>query len=209
MMLKDAGRLNTLINAILEIPALEQKKVAHNFRVYSIDPLIHELILDSAEQFNLPEDAIQIHGKGDCQCVVDRNALKIVLDNLIDNSIKYSIGSVRISITLNCGPQFFNLDFRDHGVGITAKDQRKVFDKFFRVHNRYSPNVKGTGLGLYWTREILRYHGGKISVSSKGRNKGTCFYIELPIYQAVKNRYLQNLLKIAQKRHRQEEAVDE
>jgi two-component system phosphate regulon sensor histidine kinase PhoR len=209
MMLKDTGRLNTLINAILQIPALEQKKVAHNYHVYSIGPLIRELVRDAMEQFNLSEDAVHIAGSGDCRCVVDRNAFRIVLDNLIDNSIKYSIGSAQISLTLNCGAQSFVLDYRDHGVGISVQDQKRVFDKFFRVHNRYSPNVKGTGLGLYWTREIIKYHGGKISVSSKGRNKGACFHIELPIYQATKNRYIQNLLKIAQKRQNQEELIDE
>jgi len=209
MMLKDTGRLNKLINAILEIPALEQKKIAHNYQVYSIGPLIRELVPDSMEQFNLPENSIQIRGKGDCQCVADRDALKIVLDNLIDNTIKYSIDPVQISLTLNCGSQYFVLDYTDHGVGISTQDQKKIFEKFYRIHDRHSPNVKGTGLGLYWIHEIIRYHGGKISVTSKGRDKGTTFRIELPIYPASKNRYIKKLLKITQKRRRQEEAVDE
>jgi len=121
MMLKDTGRLNNLINAILEIPALEQKKIAHNYHVYAIGPLIHELVQDSREQFNLSEDAIQIQGKGDCKCVADRDALKIVLDNLIDNSIKYSTGSVHISLSMHCGSQFFILDYQDQGVGFPLR----------------------------------------------------------------------------------------
>jgi len=208
MMLKDSNRLNRLINAILEIPALEQKKIAHNYHVYTIGPLIKELVRDTAEQFKLSEEAIKVQGSGDCRCVVDRNALKIVLDNLIDNSIKYSTGSVKITLTMHCGPQHFTLDYKDLGVGISAPDQKRVFDKFYRIQNYQSPNVKGTGLGLYWTREIIRYHGGKISVNSKGRNKGTSFHIELPIFQASKNRYIQKLLKIAQKRRHQEDAVE-
>ena len=207
MMLKDSRRLNTLISAILEIPALEQKKIAHNFEVYSIGPLIRELVQDAREQFNLPAQAIRIRGEGDCQCVADRNALKIVFDNLIDNSIKYSIDPVRISLNMVCGPKIFMLDYQDQGVGIPAQNQKKVFDKFYRIQNRFNPNVKGTGLGLYWTREIIRYHGGKINVSSRGRNKGTLFHIELPIYQTSGNRYIQKLLKIAQRRRR-EEAID-
>ncbi|MBN2102629.1 HAMP domain-containing histidine kinase [bacterium] len=209
MMLKDTARLNKLINAILEIPALEQKKVAHNYDVYPIIPFIHELVLESMEQFNLPSDAVQIRGSGECRCVADRNALKIVLDNLIDNSIKYSPDSVHISIRLHCGLRTFSLDYKDQGIGICASDQKKVFDKFYRTHDPHSPNVKGTGLGLYWTREIIRYHGGRISVHSKGRNKGTSFHIELPIYQASKKRYIQNLLKITRKRRQQENAFEE
>ncbi|MFC1569454.1 sensor histidine kinase [bacterium] len=209
MMLKDIGRLNKLINAILQIPALEQKKIAHNYHIYPIVPLIHELVLNATEQFNLPENAIRINGSNECKCVVDRDALKIVLDNLIDNSIKYSYGPVQITLTLNCGSKFFVLDYKDEGVGISNQNQKKVFNKFYRVQDRSSRNVKGTGLGLYWSREIIRYHGGKISVSSKESDKGASFHIELPIYQASKNRYIQNLLKIAQKRQRQEEAVEE
>lgn len=209
MMLKDTNRLNHLINAILEIPAIEQKKIAHNFHVYPIGPLIRELILDVREQFNLPEKAIQIRGKGDCRCVVDRNALKIVLDNLIDNSIKYSLGPAQISLSMHCAQRHFHLVYHDHGVGISGKSQKRIFEKFYRIQNRECPNVKGTGLGLYWTYEILQYHGGKISVNSKGRNKGTTFQIELPIYQAAKTRYLRNLLKLAQKRRSQEESPDE
>jgi len=209
MMLKDTIRLNNLINAILEIPALEQKKIAHNYDIYPMIPLIRELVPESMEQFNLPREAVQIHGSGDCQCVVDRNALKIVLDNLMDNSIKYSAGSAQISISMACGSQKFFLEYNDQGIGISSAGQKKVFDKFYRIQSRHSPNVKGTGLGLYWTRDIIRYHGGKISVSSKGRNKGTTFHIELPIYQASKKRYIQNLLKIARKRRQQEEDFEE
>jgi two-component system phosphate regulon sensor histidine kinase PhoR len=204
MMLRDSNRLNNLINAILEIPAIEQKKIAHNYRVFQIEPLIHELIHEAVEQFNLPENAIQVKGNAPCECVVDRNALKIVLDNLIDNAIKYSTEPVRIALTLNATPKEFILEFSDQGIGISIKNQQKVFEKFFRIHHQNSPSVKGTGLGLYWAREIIRYHGGKITVASRGRNKGTTFDIALPIYQTSKKRYIQNLLKITQKRQVEE-----
>jgi len=209
MMLKDVDRLNKLINAILEIPALEQKKIAHNYHVYPIGPLIRELVQEAAEQFGLTKNNLEVRGSGDCQCVVDRNALRIVLDNLIDNSIKYSTGAARILITLQCESKHFILKYQDQGIGLSGSDQKRVFDKFFRTQNRNSPNVKGTGLGLYWTREIVKYHGGKISVDSAGPGQGTAFLIQLPIYQVTKKRYIQNLLKIAKKRQREEEAPDE
>lgn len=208
MMLKDAGRLNSLINAILEIPALEQKKIAHNFKIFTAGLLVRELAKEAVEQFNLSGDAVQVRGRADCRCVADRNALKIVLDNLIDNSIKYSHGPVQISLTIHCGVRYFILDYQDQGVGISVQNQKKIFDKFYRIQDRDCPSVKGTGLGLYWTREIIRYHGGKISVSSRGRNRGSTFHIELPIYRAAKNRYIQNLLKIAQKRRDGENPSD-
>ncbi|MBN1781486.1 HAMP domain-containing histidine kinase [bacterium] len=208
MMLKDTERLNKLINAILEIPALEQKRIAHNFQVYPIGRLMHEIIGESREQFNVPDSAIHVEGDASCECVADRNALKIVIDNLMDNSIKYSSEAVQITVTMHCAHKCFVLDFQDKGIGISAQHQKKIFDKFYRIHDRSSPSVKGTGLGLYWSREIIKYHGGRISIHNRGRHHGTLFRIELPIYRAVKNRYIQNLLKVAQKRRLKETADD-
>ncbi len=194
-MLMDADRLNKLINAILEIPRLERKKIAHHFEVHSIDSLIHELVKESIVQFNLLEESVHIHGSVSCRCVVDRDALKIVIDNLLDNAIKYSVDPVRISMSLTESSKMFIIEFMDEGIGISPKNQKMVFNKFFRIYNQDIPSVKGTGLGLYWVQQIIRYHGGKIQVSSKGENKGSIFRVELPIYKTTKKRFIKNLLR--------------
>jgi two-component system phosphate regulon sensor histidine kinase PhoR len=207
MMLKDIDRLNSLINVILQIPALEQKKIAYQYELFSMEPLLRELIQESRDRFGLPENSVLIHGKTDCQCVVDRNALRIVLDNLMDNSIKYSTGPAKITCTIRRTATHLIFSFSDLGIGIAVPDQKKLFEKFFRIHDDSSPNVKGTGLGLYLSREIVRLHGGKMIVESKGLKKGTTFRIELPAY-GHKNRQLQNLLKIVRRRKNQEELTD-
>jgi len=81
------------------------------------------------------------------------------------------------------------------GIGIPPGEFKKVFNKFHRIQNNNVPNVKGTGLGLYSTKEIIRNHGGKISVLSEGENKGSKFTIELPVYRSSKKRFLNKLLK--------------
>ncbi|MBN2410874.1 HAMP domain-containing histidine kinase [candidate division KSB1 bacterium] len=199
LMLKDTSRLNNLINSILEIPGLEQKKIAHSFSVYMADTLIHELVNEAVKQYKLPGNAIIIKGKASCECVVDRDAYKIVINNLVDNAVKYSAGSVQITVRLFCSVKNFVLEFSDQGIGISSVEQKKVFEKFYRIYNESIPSVKGTGLGLYWAKEIIRNHGGQISVMSKGKNKGTTFRIELPIYQTSKKRYIEKLLKITRK----------
>ncbi len=204
VMLKDANRLNNLITSILEIPGLEQKKIAHSFSVYKADSLVHELANETLKQYKLPGNAIIIKGKAPCECVVDRDAFKIVTNNLVDNAVKYSLGQVQITIRLFCSAKNFILEFSDQGIGISLAEQKKVFEKFYRIYNESIPSVKGTGLGLYWAKEIIRNHGGQISVFSKGKNKGTSFRIELPIYQASKNRYIEKLLKITRKHPQQE-----
>ncbi len=74
-----------------------------------------------------------------------------------------------------------------------ANEQKKVFQKFYRIYDRDIPNVKGTGLGLYWVKEILKNHKGKISVHSDGKGKGTTVKIELPVYKKKKSSSKQKL----------------
>ena len=89
------------------------------------------------------------------------------------------------------------------------RDQKNIFQKFQRIYNKNIPNVKGSGLGLYWAKEIIKYHGGKMSVNSAGLSKGTTFTFELPIYQTAKRRRVKRLLKITRKTKQQMEALDE
>ncbi len=209
MMLNDATRLYSLINAILKISALEQKKDVFEVQVHRADAVIRSIIEEARSQFRLPPEALILEGKANVDCVLDRKALKIVFDNLIDNSIKYTLDSVRINVRLEVTPKTILIEFRDNGIGISPKDQKKVFNKFHRTAGRHSPNVKGAGLGLYWTREIIRYHAGTISVVSEGEGKGATFIIELPIYQVSKTRYLNNLIKWTNRKKRQQDRLYE
>lgn len=199
-MSKDANRLQNLINTILEISMLEQKRISHNFHVYEADSLIEQLINESHEQFNLPPGSIKIEGQADCNFAADKNALKIVFDNLIDNSIKYSVGSPVISIRISRLIKTFLIEYKDNGIGIPSHEMKKIFNKFYRINNKNIPSVKGTGLGLYWVKEIIKNHGGKITAESEGLNKGVSFRIELPIYQISKKRFVRHLLKQTNKR---------
>lgn len=195
LMLKDASRLKKLINSILEISVLDQKRISHNFHVYNSGQEIIRMVKESADEFKLPESSIKIEGNAECLFVIDKNAIKIVINNLIDNAIKYSINTPKINLKIKCGIKKIIIEFKDSGIGIPLEEQKKVFNKFHRIYNHEIPNVKGTGLGLYWAREIIKSHGGSISVSSEGKNKGTTFKIELPIYKLSKIRYINKLLQ--------------
>lgn len=203
-MLKDASRLNNLINSILEISRHEQKKVSNEYHVYESGKIIKSLVSESAEQFQLPNDNISIEGNSSAEVVLDKNAFKIVMDNLIDNAIKYSIDKPEISIKLAEVKKRFIVEFSDKGIGIDQQELKKVFKKFYRVSDRNIPNVKGTGLGLYWVKEILKSHGGKIICLSEGINTGTTFKIELPIYKSSHKRLTKQLLRVTRKRKEKE-----
>lgn len=209
MMQKDANRLKKLINSILEISKLEQKSIAHNFHVHNAQTIIRELVANSAIQHKLNADAIKHEGSTDERCVIDKEAMQIVFDNLMSNSIKYSPNKPDITVRLSHDKNHVHVHFSDKGIGIQPKDQKRIFDKFQRIANQDIPNVKGTGLGLYWAKQIVKFHGGKISVFSDGLGKGTTFKIILPIYQTERKNYVNSLLRRTIKNQKQTESSDE
>lgn len=199
LMLKDVDRLNNLINSILYMSGFEQKKTAlkypHNYHIYNAESVLREIIDEAAKQQRIPEQSVQIEGHLPCRCVIDRNWFRIVFDNLFDNARKYSEDAVSIHILMRCSARNIIIEFRDRGIGIAPREQKKIFHKFYRADMADSPSVKGTGLGLYWVKEIVNYHGGTVSVFSKGWGYGSTFKIELPVYKVSKKRHIRSLLK--------------
>jgi len=208
-MMNDANRLNNLINTILEISRLEQKKIAHDYSVFNGSKIIRALIQESAEQFQLEVDKIKFIDNSDARIVIDKNAMKIVIDNLVDNAVKYSAGKPEIEVKIENNNKQFVIVFTDKGIGVEQKQTKKIFKKFYRVSDNNIPSVKGTGLGLYWVKEIIKSHGGKIFCTSEGINKGTTFQIELPIYGVSKKQLIKNLLKMKNKRSKHKNSGNE
>jgi len=181
-MRKDAARLNNLINAILEISGLEDRKKILQLDVYDADPLLRALVEEAADQNRLPQEAYTVRGRAPRRIRADRNALRIMINNLFDNAVKYSRGQVRITVTLGCTQTRVFFEIADQGIGIPASQLKTVFRKFRRLDNPQSPSVKGTGLGLYWVRELVRLHRGTVSARSDGLGAGAVFRVELPVY---------------------------
>ena len=110
---------------------------------------------------------------------VDRASLSTILLNLMDNSIKYSEGVPHIEVTASLDDKYVSLSVADHGIGIEPREQRRVFDKFYRVGSAYRQNSQGYGLGLYHVRTLVERSGGTIELNS-ALGCGTCITITLP-----------------------------
>ena len=184
LMIKDTERLKHLINSILEISALESKKIKSNLTAQKAGEVFPQIIKNSAGQFRLSDNMIEINSEGNCDVNIDVNSFRMVFDNLIDNSLKYNKNIPRLSVSIKCNLKKVEIDFSDNGIGIPSSEIKKVFNKFHRIYDKDIPNVKGTGLGLYWVKEIIKNHKGKIFVSSEGKDKGSTFKIELPVYNS-------------------------
>lgn len=107
------------------------------------------------------------------------DSFHIAIGNLIDNAIKYNIGSPEISISLKSMDKKINIEISDNGIGIPREYQMQIFDKYFRVPTGDVHDSNGFGLGLYYVHDIITTMGGNIKVTSSP-NKGTRFTIEIP-----------------------------
>ncbi|GAB4334480.1 MAG: HAMP domain-containing sensor histidine kinase [Calditrichia bacterium] len=181
LMIRDVERLKRLINRVLDVSAMEQHKMAYNFSWQPADRLFSRLIADSVRDLKLPEKAIHLGPLPTAPIYADADALKIAVDNILENALKYSPDRFQVDITASLNRNFLILKFRDYGIGIPESEQKRVFDKFFRSREKDLPNVKGTGLGLYLTREIVRSHKGKIWVEGHGPGKGSSFFLQFPV----------------------------
>lgn len=175
----EAERLYMLINDILQLSEIESKQKDSNIGTYSLKAIISEVVSflsGVAEKKNVRleyevEDGIEI--------VANRNRLKQMLINLVDNGIKYNARNGRVSIKAYRGDGKIMLIVKDTGIGIAKKHLPRIFERFYRVDKGRSRSMGGTGLGLSIVKHIVNLYNGDIKVKSEP-GKGTEFIIQLP-----------------------------
>ncbi|MDY0190277.1 MAG: HAMP domain-containing sensor histidine kinase [Desulfuromonas sp.] len=178
-MLTDTERLSGLINKMLTANRLEQARWRLALRPHNFS----QFISDYLEQWsNSQPDNIELTQAIDANIFVniEPDSFVMVLRNLLENAVLYSDTPVHIHVILNAENGKCNLLVRDYGRGIAASEQHKVFRLFYRLH-REDSHIKGSGLGLFIVRALIKRHKGKISLFSKGANQGTTFHIVLPL----------------------------
>ena len=176
--LQEANRLNTLCNNML----LSSQIDASNYSLTNEDMNLSELVETSIAEYKNRFSSLQfIKNINENNFIIgDRMLLQIAVNNLIDNAIKYSPKESEILINLFVRNNQTTLQVIDKGKGISQLDKQKIFDKFYRVGNAATKGAKGTGLGLYLTKNIIGKHKGNISVTDNLPN-GSNFEIILPL----------------------------
>jgi signal transduction histidine kinase len=109
----------------------------------------------------------------------DAQLLSAVCNNLIENSIKYSKKEKEITIELNDVDHHLILKVSDKGIGISLAEKQRIFEKFYRVGNEETRKTKGTGLGLYIVKNIVKLHSGSVDVKSE-LGEGSTFIVKIP-----------------------------
>ncbi|RZU38945.1 phospho-acceptor domain-containing protein [Edaphobacter modestus] len=181
---KESERLTSLINNILDFSRIESGKKEYSFRETDVADLVRSTL--ESYRFEIEQDGFQFEQKIDNdlpQVWVDREAIARSLLNLVNNAVKYSATEKYLGVNLYRHNGGVNLEVVDHGIGISAKEQPKIFEKFYRVGDPLVHNTKGSGLGLSLVRHIVQAHGGEVAVESEP-GQGSKFIITLPVQTA-------------------------
>jgi len=161
--IQEANRLNALCNNMLLASQLDAGKHIMTTEEINLTALVNDCVDDFITRY--PNRVFNKVVENDRYIQGDLLMLQIALNNLIDNSIKYSPKDAAITILLQLKDHQIQLLVQDLGKGIDAAEKKKVFDKFYRVGNEATKGAKGTGLGLYLTKKIAEQHQASIFVT--------------------------------------------
>ncbi|MBI2025000.1 MAG: HAMP domain-containing histidine kinase [Candidatus Harrisonbacteria bacterium] len=184
MGVKTSEHLSRLVDDVLNLAKMESGIFDYQLETMDLIGLLRTVIEDTefiAKTYNVQLFLESPDGE---QAVINGDArkLEIVFFNLIDNAIKYNRPGGRVSIKVQANEKRgeFLATVSDTGIGIPKNEIKKLFNKFYRVETPQSGKVKGSGLGLYLVKEIIKKHGGKVWVESE-LGKGTTFYLLFPM----------------------------
>ncbi len=177
---KESERLTSLINNILDFSRIEAGKKEYSFRETDVADLVRSTL--ESYRFEIEQNGFYYEQKisNVPPLQVDREAIARSLLNLVNNAVKYSANEKYLGIHLYHRDDRVHLEVVDHGIGIPAKEQPKIFEKFYRVGDPLVHNTKGSGLGLSLVRHIVQAHGGEVRVES-APGRGSKFIITLPV----------------------------
>ena len=181
MLNEESKRLGYQVEKVLQMAIFDQGRIRLKRKRTDINELVHNVITNFDLQVKSREGSI----RGECNAEnavleVDPVHFTNVISNLVDNAIKYSKEAPEIRIeTLNRNGQMV-IKVSDGGIGIKKEDQRRIFEKFYRVPTGNVHNVKGFGLGLSYVKKIVEEHRGTVNLISEF-NKGTEFEISIPV----------------------------
>ena len=174
-------KLKNQIDKVLELASLEGKKNFIVKKVVDFKPEVLNLIHDF-EQISVLDD-ISFKSKiigGSFILNCDSYLLESAINSLLENAKKYSKGNIEISLLAYKNNNKMMIKVKDNGIGISEDNQKKIFDKYYRVSNGDVHNVKGYGLGLNYVKRIVKLHKGSLAVNSK-LGEGSEFVVKIPL----------------------------
>lgn len=175
--IEEAKRLHTIIRDLTDDVQVASGRFSVNKAKVDLCALVHRLIQSQAQAF--ADHQIVIEGGQTCTVLGDADRLERVVQNLVSNAVKYSPPNTRVTVRIEKKEPFALLAVCDQGRGISAEDQKILFQPFGRGRS-VERLAEGAGMGLYVVKQIIEAHGGQITVQSEP-GQGTTFQIKLPL----------------------------
>lgn len=170
-----------IVNNLLDVAQLESGKVQLTLTKIDLPLLIEDLIKEFTPRAADKQQELKFSSRyRHLYCRADQHYLRTVLENIIDNAMRYTMPKKSVTIRLAKESGAAVISVIDQGVGIAPKDLSKLFKKFSRIENVATFQEEGAGLGLYWSKKVVALHGGRLEVEST-YGKGSVFKIILPI----------------------------
>lgn len=178
---REGKKLSGMVEQILEFAGANSGKRKYDFRQVNVSEIINEAIEEC--QPLIDEKGFELEKELSENLPIisaDQKALTLAIQNLINNSLKYSNGNKWLKISAVNEGKFVKIYVKDRGVGISKKDLKQIFEPFYRSKEVVDEQISGNGLGLSLVEQIVKAHGGKISAESE-IGKGSKFIIQLPL----------------------------
>lgn len=176
VIVNETDRLATIVNRILTFSKIDRNKREYHFTDVDVNLLIDEIVNNFRPHFSQKNIECNLVKSGSLHIFADKDSVAEALINLIDNAVKYSRDDhPKIEISSVLKNDYVYIHVEDNGIGISAKHQKLIFDKFYRVtQGNLAHKAKGSGIGLNIVQEIMKRHKAKVEVKSEP-GKGSTF----------------------------------
>ena len=183
VMLDDAERLQRTVEQVLKAGIAGQRLSLQHRAPVDLAALAAEVLENARRRHHVSDEKMTLSvpsSSGGWYVDGDPDELRTVISNLVDNAVKYSRDSIQVAVEVAApSPETVWVRVKDSGIGIPRTHLRRIFHRFYRIQ-AHGFKVKGTGLGLYIVRSIVKQHGGRVFAASEGEGKGATFTVELP-----------------------------
>lgn len=179
---KSNEKMVELVNDLLNVTKIEEGRLITKMEPHSLGGMFEKQISEMSELIKQRKINVILEKAGNSlpKVNIDFERINLVVQNLLDNAIKYNLDKGTVTISFKHDNMFLETMVKDTGIGITKPDQERLFSRFFRAENAIKRETEGSGLGLFLCKNIIEKHGGKIWLESE-ENKGTTIWFTLPI----------------------------
>jgi signal transduction histidine kinase len=180
IMLADSDRLLQTIEQVLRTGRMGASRKLNITRI-DLSQVIEESLVRARALYRLSPEELTYRANGATTIMGDADEVRAAVSNLVDNAVKYSGSSVKVTVETEKLDNVVALRVKDEGPGIPKTELKQIFKRFHRVPGSLATRVKGTGLGLYIVRSVAKRHGGRAWAESEGPGKGSTFVLQLPV----------------------------